>query len=168
MSLTGGQGVVSGGGGGDPRPNIIIQNEQASNVAAGGVVSGAWNDAVLNTVVRDADAVVSLSSNQITGLAAGDYYARLTGSIVEANQAQYRFYNVTDSAELVKAQSVHAGTSNLQSAVTSGVGTFTLAAGKTLEVQYYVQTNRATYGQGYQSFFDANVYTILEIWKVPV
>lgn len=124
------------------------QNQQTSGTNGPTYTSGAWRTVTLNTEVYDADAIGSLSSNQVT-LGAGSYEVWWS---IGATRASYtssgrsRLYNATDTSAV--AQGINR--SGLGSGVggddigSSGFAFFTIAGSKAFELQYYTNVTTST------------------------
>lgn len=127
---------------------ILIRDEKASGTVGGASVATTWTKRVLNTETVDTGNHATLASDVIT-LLAGTYRVRARASFVQTGTggAKLRLRNTSDGATLVIGASVpgnaasNAGEANL-------VGRFTIAGTKTLELQYYVGTAKATDGLG--------------------
>lgn len=147
-------------------PYLKYSNTQTSGTGGGTSTAGSFQPFFLNTEDFDTAGIGSLSSNQVT-LPAGTYQVRSIG-MLNGNVAIYastRLYNITDSAVLLlgtTAEVIPTGTA----LYTNVVGQFTLSGTKALELQYRVSTGYATFGQGINGSFQAEVYTQLEFWKI--
>ena len=140
----------------------------AASVVGGGGSSttGSWLTRVLNTVVLDADGILSLSANQIT-LAAGSYWVRAWGIGVNSNGCQGRLQNVTDATTVALGNNVYQGPGVASHSLICG--SFTIAAGKALEIQTRHAAAQATYGLGWSvglgNTGDNSVFCTAEFWK---
>lgn len=153
-----------GSGGIAAAPYILIEDQKTQNTNGGTFTSGADRVRDLNTIVSDASAIASLSSNQIT-LPAGTYRFRIVvpASIVDRHQAF--LYNVTDSTVVKRGSSEdspHPAGSQTSSII---AGRTTIAASKVFEVRHRGQTTEATDGFGVAANFGTEVYTICEFWQ---
>lgn len=129
-------------------PYIKVQDQKANPSDGGTFTSGAWQKRDLNTIVNDAAGLVSLASNQIT-LPAGKYWVSITAPVYEVQLHQLRLQNVTDAVTLVLGQTAWAGSNPaISDSHATCVGQFTLSGTKTLEVQHYCQTTKASVGFG--------------------
>lgn len=144
---------------------LHVRYEVANNTAAGGINNGAWQTRLINTVVTNEISGASLAANQVT-LPAGTFYVQATAPSYNATGVnRVRLQNVTDAATLLLGPTVACPAATQVNAEVKG--RFTLAAGKTLELQHQVTTTVAVNGAGIQANFGANeVYAEVLIWKV--
>jgi len=147
------------------RNMIMVRDEKTSGTAGGSATSGSWGTRTLNTQVVNNISGASLAANQVT-LPAGTYYAKWSVPFFRTNLSQSRLYNVSDVAAIGYGSNT-AEDVNVGGDQSVGEYYFTLAASKTLEVQYRVGTSWATDGLGRaMSFGNVEVYTQLTIWKI--
>lgn len=125
-----------GGGIGAMTIPVLIRDIKANGVAAQSTVTAAWETRELTTIVADPSGLASLASNQIE-LAAGVYLGYIAATHYRMSESQLRLYNISDSAELVLSQNAYTSPALDIQGIMSGWGYFTLAAAKTLELQYY-------------------------------
>ncbi|MEW6775042.1 MAG: hypothetical protein AB1405_01990 [Bdellovibrionota bacterium] len=160
--------AATGGGGGAPQL-LHVRHQMTWGTHAGGSTAGSWQTRPLNTVVTNEISGASLASNQMT-LPAGTYRARWRCPIrhgTGSNATKTRLYNVTDSAVLGVGEGIHQ-TVNVN-AYGNGFCEFTLAAQKTVELQYYCTTAKTTDGLGAGGTVDSStveVYATVLIEKV--
>lgn len=147
----------------------IKLEDQKSNTTVGGTPSAAtWNTRTLNTEVADTNNDCSLSSNQFT-LTAGTYEIFAMAAAYRAGRNKLRLRNTTDGTTLIMGINNYA----LASGDTTGttallVGTFTVSASKTLEIQHYTESaNGGSQGLGAaNSTGETEVYCSVEIRRV--
>jgi hypothetical protein len=144
-----------------------ISETQTSGTDGGTFTSGAWQTRTLNTEDNDADSIVSISSNQFT-LAAGTYRIRASAPAFSVSVHRAKLYNVTDASDTILGQSSHADDSGNGSQSSSEVcGEFTIAGAKTFEIRHRSSASYTTLGFGRSlSAGVAEVYTVVELWKV--
>lgn len=152
----------------DPRvPDVIVEEQQVSGTDGGTFTSGADQVRVLNTLVRNAGTLASLATNQVT-LPIGNYYVKWDAPAFLVDVHQTFLYNVTGAAEIKRGMTVHAPTgSGSGFSVSSGSAYFSLAAASALELRHRASTTRATDGFGRAGSFGTEVYTRVEIWRLP-
>lgn len=141
-----------------------IVDEKAANTPGGSITAGSFITRDLNTVVVDADGIVSLSSNQVT-LQAGTY--RFKGYTMghAIGNIKARFRNVTDGANVDISSNGFQSTAGIVSYAHFS-GRFTIASAKVFELQMRSSISRGTDGLGLQGNIGENErYSELEIWK---
>lgn len=144
---------------------IYLYDKKGTGTSGGASTSGAWRTRDLTDEVEDTGNLCTLAANQFT-LDAGTYRCLISMPAFRSGQLQSRLYNITDAAmELL-------GTSDWNSAGASEAkthsfikGKFTIAAQKTFEIQYRVQTSRAVNGLGIATSWGDEIYTTVELWK---
>lgn len=152
--------------------NTFLKDVKASGTVGGTATSGAYQTRTLNTQEGDTS-FCTLSSNQFT-LSAGTYeiYASAPAGcdtgILLAHKAKIR--NITDSSDTIVCSSEVADANTSGVVIQSrsiGLGTITLTASKTFELQHRVNTTFASTGFGRPSTFGENeVYSIVKISKL--
>jgi hypothetical protein len=157
-----------GGGGGLYSAYVLVKDEKTAGTEGGAFTSGAWRTRDLNTEVVDSGNHASLSSNQLT-LDAGTWDFRITCPAFDVDSHQARLQNVTDATTAATGTSEFTSSANNPSNHSFVVGSVTIAASKTFEVQHRCQTTRATNGFGAASnagfTVDRETYTIAEFFK---
>jgi hypothetical protein len=151
-------------------PDVIIEDQKASGTYGGSATSGAWRTRDLNALVRNAGAIASLSSNQIT-LGAGTYFLKWTAPAFGVDRHQTRLRNISDSTTPGHGTSEYtgiAGVSDFNQTHSAGSVVVTIAGSKVFELQQQVTTTRAATGFGVAAIFSGNteVYSRVEITKL--
>jgi hypothetical protein len=146
-------------------PTAYVKDEKAYNVDGGTFTAGAWRTRVLNTLTGDTS-FISLASNQIT-LDPGTYIIYAIAPSVDVDTSIIQLYNVTDTATVIVGSTASSQVTT-NSSHSFLMGTFTIAASKTFEIQHQGQTTRATDGFGVQSSFAGynSVYTQVTLTKI--
>jgi hypothetical protein len=142
-------------------PDAVMEDQKAAGTAGGSATTGAWIVRDLNTVVRNAGSVVSLSGNEFTPSVDGWVeWSSPTGSPVSNNST--RLYDVTDGVV------AGFGTSNRKvddaSSSYSFGGAF-VTAGKTYRIEHRFATAKSTDGLGMAGTFQTEVYTRVRFWR---
>lgn len=124
------------------------QNQQTSGTNGPTYTSGAWRTVTLNTEVYDADAIGSLSSNQVT-LAAGSYEVWWTMSATRTSSTssgRSRLYNASDTSAVAQGINRCGSGSGVggDDVGSSGFAFFTIAGSKAFELQYYTSVTTST------------------------
>lgn len=122
-----------------------VSHREASGSNGGTTVSGSFRTRTLNTVEVNGVTGASLSGNVIT-LPAGTYDAWIISQFDQSGKANLRLRNTTDSVDVVLGMPI-----NVPSGVSSlcqSRGRFTIAASKSIEMQYYVETGTTSTGLG--------------------
>lgn len=148
-----------------------IQDRKAATVAGGSATSGSWEKRDLNTVVDDADSIVSVASDQIT-LQAGTYRIRASAPAYLVVHHQIQLYNATDTAvqqstegeDLLGTKEYCGSLFNVQSRSIL-TGRFTITGAKAFEIRHQVSSNQATTGYGVACSWGVAVFSEVEIWK---
>lgn len=168
---TSGQLLQTKGSGANPEwvtpsyaPDVILEQQETSGTPGGGFSSGSDVTRVLNTEVRDASNICTLSSNQFT-LPAGTYYIRWRCPAYAVGSHQSMLYNVTSATTVRRGYQTYgsAGTS----AVTESCGdaVVTVAGSTAFEIRHRCSGGRASDGLGYSGGLGTEIYTAVQIWK---
>lgn len=139
---------------------VMVVDKKSSGNNGGAFTSGAWRTRTLNTILSDANSLLSLDSNQLT-LAAGTYQCFITAPAVSVNTHQARLYNVTDSSLILTGTNSRAEGSHSFIA-----GLFTIAADKAVEVQHRCESTNATNGFGIYGNWGDEYYTVAQFWRI--
>lgn len=158
----------TGVGGGANYDYIMLREEQTQNTDGGTFTSGAWQTRVINTEVIDTGGDCALSSNEFT-LGAGVYEFDISAPAFFVDSHQTRLYNVTDTAAALIGTSEDSPTVNTRGVVTRShiKGRVTITGAKAFRVEHRCETTRATDGLGRAANFTTEVYTMVEIRKMP-
>lgn len=148
--------------GGPGIPDAVLEDQKAAGTDGGTFTSGAWQTRDLNTEVRDAYGLVSISSNAFTPTVNG--WVEWSAPAFAVAVHKTRLYNVTDSTVAgVGASSYAPGGDNGFS--WSGGGA-PVVAGKAYRVEHQAQATNATDGFGLASGFSTvEVYTRVKFWR---
>lgn len=135
--------------------------------SGGTYTAGAWRTRDLNTVVANNIPGATLTSNQLT-LPAGTYFVIGQSALGNISNARLRFYSVTDSVPLLEGIGNGAvGTANLTNSLAHIMGSFTLSAPKTVELQLLAAASLNTYGFGYALSLGSNeTYSDMTVWQL--
>lgn len=152
-------------------PNVIIQDVKSSGTVGGTATIGAWTKRTLNTLVYNRDTLATLSNDEFT-LPSGTYYIEAAAPF-NNNEGfmRIRLYNVTDAAVTAYGRNGNAlagDSPNRPNQIDAVLQTvFTIAATKTLRIEYYTFDSETTSGLGYaQGLSGINeIYTQVNIWK---
>ncbi len=154
--------VAATGGGGIPA--AIIEDQKTAGTAGGSSSSGAWHTRDLNTLARNDDSVISLSSNEFTPSVDGFIVWR--SPFFKSDAVRTRLYNVTAAAEIVK--SISASASYAYAGGCYSVGCTSVSANTAYRIEYYTQTSQATNGLGITSSVaggGTEQYTQVLFWR---
>jgi hypothetical protein len=154
-----------------PKPQYIRVEERAAYNVDGGAynVANAWATRPIASAVVDETAATVLDGVAFTlNVPAGKYYVRARSNIRVDGIGSIRVSNVTDASVDVKGQQRYTGAVEQTLEAT---GQVTYAAAKTLKVEI---TNTGTWsdtkalGTSHGVVANGqNIYTILELWKLP-
>lgn len=126
-----------------------LQHVESSGSNGGTATTGSWLPRTINTEVKDDDSIVgAISSNQFV-LVAGDYFLDSVFCFWATGITRMRLRNETDSTTLLLGLNTRSGGSDFSNGPTPLRGFFTVAASKTLEFEYYVESTKTTTGQGF-------------------
>jgi hypothetical protein len=151
-----------------PAPDVILQEQQAQNTAAGGFTSAAWQTRALNTSVRNVLAGSSFAANALT-LPAGTYVASWSAPAFSVDAHKTRLFNVTDSSVIALGTSEFTANSSAIAQTRSiGDTVFTLSTSKAIRIEHFCGTTRATNGLGLPSNFSGavEIYAWLNVNRV--
>jgi hypothetical protein len=165
-SLTGN---VTGNVTGNILQNYMQVNEtQATNTAGGASLTATWITRILNTnvVTTITGATLVPISNLIT-LPAGQYYISASAPAYAINGHRLRVFNVSDGVVVPNLVGPGEYASSDQSRALVN-GRFTFASTKSIRIDHYTQSARATNGLGVQvnATGFSEIYTVVEIWKL--
>lgn len=144
---------------------IKLSDVKASSTAGGTFTSGAWRTRDLNTEDHDTGNHCSLAANQFT-LPAGTYRIRAACPAYSVDQNRAKLYNITDAIDVILGTSVHSFATGFDDNVSVITGEFTIASSKIFELQHNCITTQAGNGFGVASGIGAELYTVIELWKV--
>lgn len=154
----------------------------ASGAAGAAITPNAWSKRSLNTTLADDpnSSGITIAASVIS-LPAGAYIARAITTTTSSSsgggtytRSQLRLYNTADSATLVAgidSVNTHSGSPFVCDVQSHLVGYFTIAAGKTVELQEYIDAGSAATGtaEGPGSPINSGeieIHTSLEFTKV--
>lgn len=145
----------------------LIHRTAAGTNHGGTATSGSWQTRPITHEVRDDDGICSLSSNQIT-LGAGTYRVHAIQDLIGCGRVAARLRDITNSTTLLVGQTAYCEVSSPYGGESPiVVGIFTLAGTAAIELQYYCNTTRASYGIGYAANTgEINIFATVEIWKI--
>ena len=159
--------LADNGGGIFEKKLLHIQDQKVSGTHGGAATAGSWQTRTLNTVLTNEISGASLSSNAIT-LPAGIYHLECSAVFYRCGLAKLKLRQTSATAQdMLIGMNTFANTDYGMTFSTGVSGRFTLGDEETIELQYQVQTTRATDGVGFAcSFGVAETYADLKIWKV--
>lgn len=146
-------------------PDVIVEEQQASGTNGGTFTSGAWRTRALNTLVRNANSIASLASNQIT-LPAGTYYFKYAATAFSVDDHQAKISNVTDSTDVSFGIASYARAASAGASNSEGSGVVTITASKTFALQHQCATTASGNGLGVGANFGLEVFSRLEITRL--
>lgn len=148
-------------------PYVQCQNQQVGGTSGGTSSAGAWTDCALTTKVADPTGIATLTANHIA-LPAGTYECRAKQSQYLPDACKLRVRNLTDAVTLLIGLNGAAGPSAFGAGNSGEVwGQFTLAATKTIALQYWIANAQTTNGLGVPATSgEVEVYADIELWKV--
>ena len=128
---------------------LHLREELTDGTDKGANVISAWTTRDISTVVENAVPGATLSSNQIT-LPAGTYRMKATMLYYVPSYVRTRLQNITDAATIEHSINAYAaaGSGAVLTPITLETR-FTIAATKTLELQYYTTVVGSAQGLGF-------------------
>lgn len=156
--------VGGGGGGGLYSAYACVQDQETSGTNGGTFTGGSWQTRVLNTIVANAESILTLASNRIT-LVAGTYRVLAFAPVYAVDNHQLMLFNVTANTPLLYGQSQFASASNGVGNSALLTGRFTVSGTTVIELQHQCHTTQATYGLGVNTGFGLEVYASVELWQ---
>jgi len=143
----------------------VFTHELALNTDGGTATQGSFIKLTLNTTQFNGITGASLSSSQVT-LPAGTYYCQgIQCFYAGVGRIRLKLRNTTDSTDTILG--LNYDQNNVEEANAHLMGSFTIAAQKTFEFQYQVQTTVSGNGLGDNSNMGiAEVYTSISFMKV--
>jgi len=150
-----------------PAPDLMVSFETTSGTAGTSGIPAALTLLPLNTVNRNVIAGVSLASNVITGLPAGDYYIEWLVNFRRAGAStalvQTDIYDNLAAARAVPGISDQIG--SYDAGVIAGAGFYSPAATADLILRGYSNSSGTTNGAPTASG-SPNVINIVKLWKL--
>ncbi|HQF30762.1 MAG TPA: hypothetical protein PLJ34_04875, partial [Hyphomicrobiales bacterium] len=146
-------GLASGGG--MVLPDAIIKDQKATGVAGQLLTAGVYVKRDLNTVVRNIDGCVSLSSSQITFNASG--FVHFLSPAYGCNRHRAALYDVTNGSYVMY------GSSEFSSEQSSSEGIVAVLSGHVYELRHRAQVT--SYGGVETNDGNNNVYSRVYFWK---
>lgn len=145
----------------------IFAHTQSNGVDGGSATGSAWTKYTLNTTHENSISGASIASSVVT-LPSGTYYVQAHVFFHKVNVARLRLRNTTDGSTITLIGSAtRADDTSASSGTATLRGKFTLAASKTLELQYYCTNGEATNGLGAASSSgETEIYGWIEFEKV--
>lgn len=161
QSLTDAQKSQARGNFGGGAPDALLEDQKGSGTNGGTATHSTWITRDLNTVQRNINSVLSLSSNQFTPSVDG--WVCWSCPAYDVDRHSTRLFNITDGV------AVSSGTSEYTSAAfassTTSFGGGIVEAGKTYEIQHITQESRSSNGLGVSAIDQASIYSRLEFWR---
>lgn len=144
-------------------PFAILADEKAANTAGGAAAATTWNARNLNTEIVDANAIVSISSNQFTPIA-GTYRIFVQSPAFKTGNHRLRLYNVTGAASVKEGQNARAGSGNDTETNATLDYEFTANGTDAYRIDHYTTVAAATNGLGVQLNVGGAVETYMVIY----
>lgn len=155
-------------------PIVILQHRKAQNTTGGTSAATTWTRSEFSHKVSDDQAICTLSFSEFT-LPAGTYDIEAMVPFYKVGQAQIRLYNVTDGAIQnnrvalpIYGSAAFADPSIGNMAWSTIRDQFTIAATKTLKIDYYATAPPTAYGLGLPANCGTEVYGQLKLVKLAV
>ena len=144
----------------------IFNETQATNTQGGTSVGATFTKRTLNTtVINNIGATLSSS---VIALLAGTYYVQATSPFLGCNSVKIRLQNTSDASTTLTGPSNYFASGGIVGGEATIQGTFTIAATKNFELQYYVETSRASNGLGVavNATGSSEIYTSIQILRI--
>jgi hypothetical protein len=147
--------------------DIAIFNEtQAQNTAGGASTGTTWTKRTLNTtLVNNLGATLTTS---VIALVAGTYEVEAISPFLAGNSVNIRLRNTTDSTTAIQGSNNYLASAAIVGGYAELNGSFTITGTKNFELQYYVQTGRASNGLGVElnATGVSEIYSIIKIRRI--
>lgn len=148
-------------------PNVIVEDQKPQGTSGGTFSSGSDRTRTLNTLVRNAGSLASLSSNRFT-LPAGTYYISWSAPAFIVDGHQSLLYNVTDATTVARGTSEFSNNaSSIATTRSQGSAVVTIASSKAFEIRHACQVTATSDGFGRAADVGTEIYTTVSIWLVP-
>lgn len=146
-------------------PDVILEDQKAANTDGGTFTAGADRTRTLNTEVRDALNICTLSSNQFT-LPAGTYYMEWCCPAYAVDGHQSMLYNVTGATVVKRGSTAYGSNATSVQTESRGSAVVTVAGSTAFEIRHRCVTTRSTTGFGIAANLGTEVYACVSIWKM--
>ena len=143
-----------------------VQERRDSGKHGGTFTAGARRTRALNTIVTNEIPAAELLSKDRIVLPAGKYRAYILAPVVDTKETRTWLRNV-DAAEDVLIGLNHSADDPKTSVHCVVKGCFTLEKTSTLTVEQRCRASQRDYGFGLASSMGIEIYTDVEIWKMP-
>ena len=148
--------------GGSGAPVAVIEDQKGGSTNGGTGITGTWITRNLNTIVRNIDSAVSLSSDKFTVL--NDGWCRFETPGYDCNRLQARLYNVTDGVVVAYGRQLHLSSSDQVYGVSVGGGP--VLAGKQYRLDSFLQNGGGnTLGISAYDTGGPSIYSRAEIFQ---
>lgn len=141
---------------------VCLRDQRASNTAAQTAVSG-WQTRVLQTKHADTAGLCVLTSNQFV-LVAGTYRVMARSPTYRQGYGNAHIRNITDGVTVIGGGSIYVDPTSPSSLDAWIFGRFTIAAGKTLELQHNAGSAGGVLGNSSNSG-EPEIFTEIQLWK---
>ena len=144
----------------------IFNETQATNTAGGTSTSGAWTKRVLNTtLINNIGATLTTS---VIALVAGTYAVEAISPFMAAGTVQIRLRNTTDGTTTIQGVNNYLAAAAFVGGYAELNGSFTITGTKNFELQYYVQSGRASNGLGLElnATGVSEIYSLIKIQRI--
>ncbi len=145
--------------------HAVVLDQKSQSTDGGTFTQDAWQTRDLNTEGYDPDGIVSVASNKFT-LAAGNYLIKWSAPAYKADKNATRLYDVTNSTAISPVGSAeHAGTTTAIQVRSTGAARVSPSGSTEYRIEHRCAATRADNGFGFATNLQAEVYTIVEIYK---
>lgn len=142
-----------------------VSDVKTAGTAGGTFTSGSFQTRTLQTLTGDTS-FITLSSNQIT-LQPGTYQIYAIAPAFEVDRHQAKLRDITNSSDAIIGSSSYSSASGQGDMASTIMGTITISATTTYEVQHRCGATEATNGFGIESNFGiSEVYTKIRIDRI--
>ncbi|MDZ8096716.1 MAG: hypothetical protein RMZ42_32980 [Nostoc sp. DedQUE05] len=145
---------------------IQILETQVSGTEGGNATAGAWTKRKLNNIRSDETALVTISNNEFT-LPAGIYNFNLLSPFYRTATTRIRLRNISDNAIIATSISIYPGAGVDIQCLAELQGKFTIAANKSLAIEYRAFRNQDSASLGLSSGWGIEeIFTVINLFKV--
>ncbi|MDZ8096784.1 MAG: hypothetical protein RMZ42_33320 [Nostoc sp. DedQUE05] len=145
---------------------IQLRELQPSGTEGGNATAGSWNKRKLNSIATDDTASVTLSNNEFV-LPAGTYILNAVSPFYRTATSRIRLRNVTDDIVLLNSSSIYPGSGVDVQCLAELSGKFSIAANKSLALEYRVFRNQDSASLGLSSGWGVEeIFSIIDLFKL--
>ncbi|MEH1810879.1 MAG: hypothetical protein V7K26_00060 [Nostoc sp.] len=145
---------------------IQILETQTSGTEGGNATAGSWIKRKLNNIRSDETALATISNNEFV-LPAGIYEFGILSPFYRTATTRIRLRNITDNAIISTSIAIYPGSGVDIQCLAGLQGKFSIAANKSLAIEYRVFRNQDSASLGLSSAWGVEeIFTVINLFKV--